>query len=174
VSTAEPAATPCPGGCGGHTPADGSYRQCRCPGGDPTRGPGYRAPEAPLPVALYWEPLADAFAARVAELDLYLDEIERDERRPLDAYPAFPPGTCRWAARALAAAYPELVAVVGELVVVYRVDGTVWRLPHAWNLRADGAIVDATFPTLPFSPRVAAVVYVPGGEWPSDDREADR
>ncbi len=108
-----------------------------------------------------WEPLADAFAARVRELDLYVDEFERDERRALATYPTFPPGTCRWAARALADAYPELVAVEGTLVFVHRRDGDVWRIAHAWNTRSDGLIVDATVPRLPAPAEVVAVVYVP-------------
>jgi hypothetical protein len=120
----------------------------------PDATPGERRPVTPAEE----DALADIFAARVADLGLNDVNPERDEHRPLDD-PWMPLRTCYWSAWALAQVYPELVVVYGELVLIHNGD-VVARTSHAWNTRADGAIIDATTAALSF-PSAIAVVYVP-------------
>ncbi len=96
-----------------------------------------------------------AFQARLE--DLQLRPQPRDDRRVVEDYPAMPPHTCYISSRVLAECFPELEVRYGRVMFTLR--GVPCQFDHAWNVTADGRIVDTTW-TPP--PDATDVVYGEG------------
>ncbi|SRR6266704_2464829 len=101
----------------------------------------------------------DAFRACVEKLQLAPQP--RNDARPLEEYPRFPPGTCDMASKLLAELYPELEMREGLLRCRWKGDRWWSSEPHAWNVTPSGVIVDSTW-----RPK-AGIEYEYWDLWPS-------